>query len=498
MCIRDRSEIVMDTGKTLNIVSVGCLHGEFDLLYESVRKIEETSNVKIDLILSNGDFQSVRSESDLKSLACPPKYRKMGDFKKYWSGEKKAPYLTVFVGGNHEASNYLAELYYGGWVAENIYYLGRSGVVQVGGFRIAGISGIYNGKNYRRGNFEAFPLSENDKRSIYHIREYEALKLSLIQEKIDVMMSHDWPSSAVKHGDYLSLAKYWPAFADEIIAGTAGNPITGYLLNKLKPGVWLSAHLHKYYKATVKHESGERTEFLALDKPLPKRVWFKPLRLEKGKDGSVSVTEIPYWNEPTLEHIDLRRKKVASNVAEDWIMTDEYKIDVEKPILNKQEDKGTANEEVNGKEELKGGLSEKKDIEDKKEMNVKQMKDLKISYDAEWMAITKILDPLMSLKTNADYFSLMSSYPHYAEYNASKNVLTDWGTTIPDLKKAIHEEMAVLKSVVEGREVFPMSKKTEGKSRCNEQTKLLLELLKMHSKLYKAETAKEIDILEFC
>lgn len=44
---------------------------------------------------------------------------------RYYSGEKKAPILTIFVGGNHEASNYLQELPYGGWVAPNIYYMGK-------------------------------------------------------------------------------------------------------------------------------------------------------------------------------------------------------------------------------------------------------------------------------------------------------------------------------------------------------------------------------------
>lgn len=43
---------------------------------------------------------------------------------RYYSGEKKAPVLTIFIGGNHEASNHLQELPYGGWVAPNIYYLG--------------------------------------------------------------------------------------------------------------------------------------------------------------------------------------------------------------------------------------------------------------------------------------------------------------------------------------------------------------------------------------
>lgn len=47
--------------------------------------------------------------------------------------------MTIFIGGNHEASNYLQELPYGGWVAPNIYYLGRAGVVKYGGIRIGGL-----------------------------------------------------------------------------------------------------------------------------------------------------------------------------------------------------------------------------------------------------------------------------------------------------------------------------------------------------------------------
>jgi len=44
---------------------------------------------------------------------------------RYYSGEKTASVLTIFIGGNHEASNYLQELPYGGWVAPKIYYLGE-------------------------------------------------------------------------------------------------------------------------------------------------------------------------------------------------------------------------------------------------------------------------------------------------------------------------------------------------------------------------------------
>lgn len=40
----------------------------------------------------------------------PEKYRKLGEFHPYYSGEKVAPMLTIVIGGNHEASNYMWEL----------------------------------------------------------------------------------------------------------------------------------------------------------------------------------------------------------------------------------------------------------------------------------------------------------------------------------------------------------------------------------------------------
>ena len=68
----------------------------------------------------------------------------------------------------------MRDLYYGGWVAENIYFLGYSGVVQVKKgdqcLRIGGISGIEKGYDYKKGYFEKPPYNKNELRSIYHIR----------------------------------------------------------------------------------------------------------------------------------------------------------------------------------------------------------------------------------------------------------------------------------------------------------------------------------------
>ena len=114
----------------LNIVVEGCCHGALDEIYRSVAQIERNRAVKVDLLLCCGDFQALRNEDDYDALAVPPKYRAIGSFYKYYTGERTAPVPTVVIGGNHEASNYMSDLFHGGWLAPNIYYLGAAGVVR--------------------------------------------------------------------------------------------------------------------------------------------------------------------------------------------------------------------------------------------------------------------------------------------------------------------------------------------------------------------------------
>lgn len=101
---------VSTSSSGVRVAIVGCGHGELDKMYECVDALTRDTGRAIDLLLCCGDFQSVRNYEDLACMACPQKYRKLNTFYKYYTGEKKAPVLTIFIGGNHEASNYLVEL----------------------------------------------------------------------------------------------------------------------------------------------------------------------------------------------------------------------------------------------------------------------------------------------------------------------------------------------------------------------------------------------------
>ena len=141
-------------------------------------------------------------------MAVPEKYKELGSFWEYYGGRKTAPYPTLFVGGNHEAINYLRELYFGGWAAPNIYFLGYSGVVQFGGIRIGGVSGIYKSFDYVKPHFELPPYSPSSIKSAYHVRASEIVKLSALEGgKLDVFVSHVGSLQLVSGGGVSALTR---------------------------------------------------------------------------------------------------------------------------------------------------------------------------------------------------------------------------------------------------------------------------------------------------
>ncbi|EDV96289.1 lariat debranching enzyme [Drosophila grimshawi] len=318
----------------MKIAIEGCAHGELERIYETIEGIEKERNIKIDLLLCCGDFQSTRNLTDLQTMAVPRKYMDMCSFYKYYSGELVAPILTIFIGGNHEASNYLQELPYGGWVAPNIYYLGYAGVVTVNGIRIAGISGIYKGHDFLRGHHEFPPYSDKTCRSVYHVRQLEVFRLRQLSGKVDIFMSHDWPRGIQEYGNKAQLLRFKPHFKDDVESGQLGSRPLEELLKAVQPTYWFAAHLHCKFAALVPHphekksksldandsssssssdsesESEQKepelaapaapmpvTKFLALDKCLPKRRFLQVLDMPSSEsaDGKLTLQYDAEW-----------------------------------------------------------------------------------------------------------------------------------------------------------------------------------------------------------
>ncbi|XP_062996298.1 lariat debranching enzyme [Elgaria multicarinata webbii] len=286
----------------MKVAVAGCCHGALDKMYETLQWLEQRHGQAMpDLLLCAGDFQAVRNAADLCCMAVPPKYRVLGGFPRYYSGEKKAPVLTIFIGGNHEASNHLQELPYGGWVAPNIYYLGYAGVVKYRGVRIGGLSGIFKSHDYRRGHFECPPYNQQTIRSIYHVRNIEVFKLKQLKQPMDVFLSHDWPRSIYHYGNKKLLLKKKAFFRSEVESNTLGSPAASELLEHLQPTYWFAAHLHVKFAAVMQHKASaagvqpKATKFLALDKCLPHRDFLQIVEIAHDPSASDTLEYDPEW-----------------------------------------------------------------------------------------------------------------------------------------------------------------------------------------------------------
>lgn len=295
---------------TLRVAAVGCVHGELDAIYDAVSEAVAASRDgrQVDLIVCAGDFQAVRNASDLECMSVPDKYKHMRSFWKYYAGQQAAPVPTVFVGGNHEASNHLQELPLGGFVAPNIYYMGNSSVINFRGLRIAGISGVYVEHNYLKPRFEEPPYEATGSlKSVYHVRKADVEMLSRITRPVDVFVSHDWPKGIVDFGDKAQLLREKPYLTKEINDGRFGNPGTKELLHILKPSYWFAAHMHVKFAAVVPHAGSDAvTRFLALDKALPRRDF-------------VQILDIPVTNEFQPSSINDDIDRCGFHLDPEWL-----------------------------------------------------------------------------------------------------------------------------------------------------------------------------------
>ncbi|KAF6809631.1 lariat debranching enzyme [Colletotrichum sojae] len=244
----------------------GCGHGTLNAIYAAVASSCAARGWDgVDILIIGGDFQAVRNAADLTVMSVPAKYRELGDFWEYYAGHRTAPYLTVFAAGNHEAAAHLWELYYGGWAAPNIYYLGAANVLRLGPLRIAAMSGIWKGFDYRKTHHERLPMGPDEIKSFYHVREVDVRKLLLLREQVDVGVSHDWPRGIERWGDEKALWRMKPDFESESRDGTLGNVAAEYVCDRLRPPYWFSAHLHCKFAALKIYKDEETVKETAPD-----------------------------------------------------------------------------------------------------------------------------------------------------------------------------------------------------------------------------------------
>ena len=90
--------------KKMKIAVIGTFEASLTKLYSELKSKEKDKKIKIDLVLICGNWVS-------------------SDFDEYYHGKRRAPFLTLVVGGNQEISNYFKIIPYGGFLCTNIYFM---------------------------------------------------------------------------------------------------------------------------------------------------------------------------------------------------------------------------------------------------------------------------------------------------------------------------------------------------------------------------------------
>lgn len=129
----------------LNFMAFGDTHGLEDIAYAIAKEWEKKNKKKVHAISFPGDLDTKVPEEG------PDAIRSM--IADYRYGSKKAPYMTFFVAGNMDEWSILRGFPCGGFIEkkkdkQKMYFLGRSGYADFMGIRIAGLSGVYDKRDY--------------------------------------------------------------------------------------------------------------------------------------------------------------------------------------------------------------------------------------------------------------------------------------------------------------------------------------------------------------
>ena len=182
------------------IAALGDVHGhwrEAVSLVEAACAVAGVTPADLTAILQVGDAEALRDEAEIDQVPGPSKYRKLGDFVDVISGRVVMPAPLYFIAGNHEpfaaldADGGLVERH-GEW-GPNVTYLGRAGLVTIGGLRVGFLSGIWGESTYQRAQDSHLKFREG-KHASHYLPSDLAIVREAIGDGVDVLLAHDWPT----------------------------------------------------------------------------------------------------------------------------------------------------------------------------------------------------------------------------------------------------------------------------------------------------------------
>ncbi|MBB2909366.1 putative phosphodiesterase [Streptosporangium becharense] len=210
---------------------VGDIHANFAEADELIRRHAGP----VEVIFSVGDAEPNRTEAESLEVGGPAKHRKVGDFPEFAAGRRTMSAPVHFIGGNHEPWPSLDAHGAGEW-APGFHFLGRSGVREIAGLRVAFLSGVYS-RYFSEPDEPPEITPERLKEYGYFTRPHlDRLLRRARGTRIDLLLTHDWPAGlSYRHHGRIPV----------------GRDLVRMLTDTLAPQVHACGHMHAPFRERV-------------------------------------------------------------------------------------------------------------------------------------------------------------------------------------------------------------------------------------------------------
>ncbi|MCI0571851.1 MAG: metallophosphoesterase [Myxococcaceae bacterium] len=279
------------------VVGIGDIHGRFHRLQGWLEELEAARGRRVVQVFAVGDVEAFRDTEDHRRKAA--KRGMPAEFAEYADGVRRMARPLAFIGGNNEDFESLHTMAEGGELAPDVLYLGRAGVRELAGLRVAYLSGILAPRFIDRPL--GVPRSQETRKQAGYFRRDEVERVKAVKGA-DLMLVHEWPRGLV----------------GQVAPGTAGmpspwlgNPITRNVVEAVGPAWLLCGHSHRAFAATLPLPGGGETRVACLDQAARSAgsvFWLeyeqrRAVRAGWGTSGAVAWEEGARWDPSSVPEL---------------------------------------------------------------------------------------------------------------------------------------------------------------------------------------------------
>ncbi|TSC31910.1 metallophosphoesterase [Corallococcus sp. Z5C101001] len=240
---------------SLLVAALGDIHGRFHRVEAWLDALEQARGRRVDLVLAVGDVEAFRRADDHRRKAA--KRSMPAEFAEYADGLRRVKRPLYFIGGNNEDFEALHDLQDGGDLAPDVHYLGRAGLRELDGLRVAYLSGIHAPRfidqPLRR------PTSLDTSKQAGYFRASEVERVSAARD-VDLLLVHEWPRGIVQKA-----RDEPPSPPRPLPSPWIGNPVTRKLVDAVQPKWVLCGHSHKPFAVSLESHGRAPSRVACMD-----------------------------------------------------------------------------------------------------------------------------------------------------------------------------------------------------------------------------------------